>query len=191
VVLLWCVCMWSCVQAKVTKKNKPYAPDPRNDPTKLISVPCFICRPQEFKLLRETMTDRNVYAATYTDYLKENYQFCHEMAMKNGYRNEHTTRSPAIQYTVHCTCPSECVDHPFSCSRPLPLCPCAEVLRGTWDVAHYLAWCEEHKQKPRASSRKQYFQEMAEAAVAGKIDEPKPSFERYISDTGKQWSVCG
>jgi len=112
----------------------------------VISVPCFICRPTEFKLLRDTMTDRNIYASTYTEYLKENYKFCQEMAVKANH----------------------------------------VVLRGTWDVKHYLNWCDERKQKPRASSRRAYFQEMAELAVAGKIDEPQPSFEEFIVDTEDQ-----
>ncbi len=89
------------------------------------------------------MTDRNVYAASYSEYLKENYDFCHEMAVKNGY----------------------------------------QVLRGTWDVRHYLNWCDTQNVKPRAASRKAYFQQLAELAVAGKIDEPRPSFEQYINDT--------
>jgi hypothetical protein len=58
-----------------------------------------------------------------------------------------------------------------------------QVLRGTWDVKHYLEWCERTGSKPRAASRKAYFQELAELAVAGKIDEPRPSFEQYINDT--------
>ncbi len=58
-----------------------------------------------------------------------------------------------------------------------------QVLRGTWDVRHYLDWCAQNQLKPRAQSRKAYFQQLAELAVAGKVDEPKPSFEEYINDT--------
>eukprot|EP00457_Paulinella_chromatophora_P019310 gb/GEZN01020936.1/.p1 GENE.gb/GEZN01020936.1/~~gb/GEZN01020936.1/.p1 ORF type:complete len:171 (-),score=10.66 gb/GEZN01020936.1/:132-644(-) len=34
-------------------------------------MPLFICRPHEFKLLRDNLTDKNSYSKTYTDYLKD------------------------------------------------------------------------------------------------------------------------
>eukprot|EP00808_Paulinella_micropora_P031983 g74218.t1 len=38
---------------------------------KVNKMPLFICRPHEFKLLRDNLTDAKSYSKTYTEYLQE------------------------------------------------------------------------------------------------------------------------
>lgn len=62
--------------------------------------------------------------------------------------------------------------------------PDVMLLRGTWDIPMFLAWCAEKGLKPRKPARLAFFEEFARRCLKGEQKDPEPSYTRYVNDLG-------